>query len=256
MNLLFDFGGTNLRIASADKNKIKEVLFFPVAKTFQGNLQIFRAAITELGLNKIDKVVGGVPRYKRGQLSIWGKNPTAKVLAKIAKAKVIIENDAALAGLAESQIGAGKGKSIVGYLTFSTGLGGAKIVNGKIDANAFGFEPRLGLRDNFTSYDELVSGRGIKRHFGTKPENLKDKKAWKKIEESIALEINNAAAFWSPDVIVLGGPIIHNKNISLSRIQNIIKKNFKITRKVPKIVLSKLDQLAGLYGALILSMQK
>src|SRR4030066_415253 len=37
--------------------------------------------------------------------------------------------------------GAGKGFNIVAFLTIGTGVGGARIVGGKPDANVFGFEP-------------------------------------------------------------------------------------------------------------------
>jgi glucokinase len=44
-------------------------------------------------------------------------------------------------GLGEAVFGAGKGREIVVYMTISTGVGGARIVGGKIDASAMGFEP-------------------------------------------------------------------------------------------------------------------
>ena len=42
-----------------------------------------------------------------------------------------VDNDANVAGLAEALVGAGKDKSVVYYVTISTGIGGALIVDGK-----------------------------------------------------------------------------------------------------------------------------
>ncbi len=255
MNLLFDIGGTQLRIASADKKSVKEVLFFDAAPSFKENLEIFKLAIKQLGLTRIDLAVGGVPRFAQDKLTIWHTNPTAKVLNKITGSKVILENDAALAGLAEATIGAGKNKPIVGFLTVSTGFGGALITNGSINANHFGYEPKLEMTDNFSSISKLITGRSIKKRFHQNAENITDKKAWKQIENSISLAVNNAAVFWSPDVIVLGGPVALNKNISITNIQKTIDKNFKGMPATPKVVPAKLDQLAGIYGAFIRSQQ-
>jgi predicted NBD/HSP70 family sugar kinase len=256
MNLLFDIGGTNLRIASADKNKIKEVLIFKASNDYKRNLEIFRAAIKELYLKKIGLAVGAIPRFNRGQLTLWETHAFSKDLSRITKSKAIMENDAVLAGLAETNMTEGLRKKIVGYLTISTGFGGARFIKGQLDQNALGFEPRLELNKThgkLASVDEQISGRGIKLHFHRKPENIKSKKTWKRIEQEICLAVNNAAVLWSPEVMILSGPIVLNKNISIPNIQKFIDKNFAGMPKIPKIKKAQLGQLAGLYGALILA---
>ena len=50
-----------------------------------------------------------------------------------------LENDANLAGLAETVIGAGKGKKIVEFLTISTGVGAGLCIDGQIYRGAKGF---------------------------------------------------------------------------------------------------------------------
>lgn len=55
-----------------------------------------------------------------------------------------IDNDANVAGLAEALLGAGKGQPIVYYVTISTGIGGALIVDGKLVSGGRGHAGEIG----------------------------------------------------------------------------------------------------------------
>ena len=52
--------------------------------------------------------------------------------------KVTLENDANAAGFGEALFGAGRGSNVVVYLTISTGVGGAIIMEGALQRGAFG----------------------------------------------------------------------------------------------------------------------
>lgn len=62
----------------------------------------------------------------------WHNFELTKELEKITGISVQLENDANLAGLAETVIGAGKGKKIVEFLTISTGVGAGLCIDGQI----------------------------------------------------------------------------------------------------------------------------
>jgi glucokinase len=55
-----------------------------------------------------------------------------------------VDNDANVAGLAEALVGAGKGLPIVYYVTHSTGIGGALIVDGKVVSGKHGHAGEIG----------------------------------------------------------------------------------------------------------------
>lgn len=55
-----------------------------------------------------------------------------------------IDNDANVAGLAEAVLGAGKGYPIVYYVTVSTGIGGALVVDGKLVSGGRGHAGEIG----------------------------------------------------------------------------------------------------------------
>ncbi len=74
----------------------------------------------------------------------WKNVPLVALLQKQLKKKVFLENDANLAALGESWIGAGKNERFVLCLTLGTGVGGGLIVDGKIFEGAWGVSNHIG----------------------------------------------------------------------------------------------------------------
>ena len=72
----------------------------------------------------------------------WHNFELTKELEKITGISVQLENDANLAGLAETVIGAGKGKKIVEFLTISTGVGAGLCIDGQIYRGAKGLHKK------------------------------------------------------------------------------------------------------------------
>ena len=174
-------------------------------------------------------------------------------MRKIFHAPVFLENDAALAGLGEAVFGAGKGKKIVAYLTISTGVGGCRIVDGKIDENSQGFEPghQIIFSDkNIITLENLVSGTAIEKKYGKKPYEIFDVKIWNNVANNLAYGLHNVAVLWSPDIIILGGSMMKKIGIPVERVKFHLSKILNIFPKPPLIKKSKLGDLAGLYGAL------
>lgn len=65
--------------------------------------------------------------------------PVVKTLEAALDLPVFMDNDANVAGLAEALVGSGKGNPIVYYITHSTGIGGALIVNKKVVSGKSGY---------------------------------------------------------------------------------------------------------------------
>ncbi|CAM3569291.1 ROK family protein [Erysipelothrix urinaevulpis] len=70
--------------------------------------------------------------------------PVAAYLKERLNLPVYMDNDANVAGLAEAVFGAGKGNDVVYYLTHSTGIGGALVVNGKVVSGRKGYAGEIG----------------------------------------------------------------------------------------------------------------
>jgi predicted NBD/HSP70 family sugar kinase len=147
MFLLCDVGGTNTRIAlSKNLKDIDEIFVFETKEKYKDFLKVIEKFKERKIIKSCFGFAGNFDKnrekliYAPNLKDYEGRN-LKKDLEKILKCKVILENDAVLAGLGEAYFGAGKKYKIFSYLTFSSGIGGAKIVNHKVDENVFGFEP-------------------------------------------------------------------------------------------------------------------
>ncbi len=190
MYLLFDIGGTKMRLAtSKDGRQLAKTLIVSTPKKFSEGIKLFTNTSLRLTEGKkIKAIAGGIAgvfdqeRAKlvaSPNLADWVKKPLKKQLETKLKAPVFLENDAALAGLGEAIAGAGKGKKIVAYLTISTGIGGAKIVNGEIDKKAIGFEPGhqiVNASAKFADLEAQISGGALAKRCKKHPAKISDKK--------------------------------------------------------------------------------
>lgn len=212
-------------------------------------------------LGSIDKISGGIPgifdKDKRVLLDCynlpdWKNKDVAKVLAENFNCSVNLDNDAALEGLGESVYGAGKGHRIVAYLTVGTGLGGARVVDGVIDARNTGFEPGHQIMDttNLTDLGDLVSGGGFKKRFGVDASQVTDGKIWAENERILAIGIHNTIVHWSPEVVVIGGGLIEEEKYKIENLNNLLHKLSKNYPYPANIVKASLGNKAGLLGAL------
>ncbi len=261
MYCVLDIGGTNLRVGvSRDGAALQAIKIAPTPKRFTDGVALIQTFARQLTRDKkIKAVVAGMPgqidqRSHRhsgaGNLPDWSGKPIAKTLSRLLHAPVLLENDALLAALGEAHRGAGRGYPIVGYLTVSTGLGGAKIVDGKPDANAFGFEPGAHIIESkkLQTLESLVSGAAVLRRHKKSAASLSGAAAWNELTRCLAMGIHNAIRFWSPDIMVIGGGLM--KRIAMPRLQREVRNLFTQPR-IPKIKKAALGDRAGLEGALI-----
>lgn len=274
MYLLFDIGGTKTRIAlSRDKKEIRkdDVVIIPTNPSFKKAIdEIESVALSLSNKEKFSAVAGGIggPIDKEKSKLVYSKKPTLmhwvnKNLAKAFREKfgcpIFLEDDAALAGLGEAVFGAAKKFEIVAYITVSTGVGGAKISDKQIDENAMGFEvgnqiidPDLDFQKGQKGYhgrlEELIGGQYIQQYSGKRPQDISDAKFWDKKAYYLALGLNNTIVHWSPNVIVLGGPVMNH--IPIQKVKSYLKKMIEVFPHLPKIKKGELGDLAGLYGAL------
>lgn len=257
--LLFDIGGTNTRISvSKDGKRFRKPVVFKTQKDFGKAIEVFAEKVEGLDA-KVNLAVGGVAGpldedkekiLNARNLSDWNKKPLKKRLEKVLGASVFLENDTALVGLGEAVKGAGKGYDIVAYLTVSTGVNGVRIVDGRIDKNALGFEVGKQIMD-FESKETLegiTSGGAIEAKFAKKPEEIKAEAFWDKEAEMLAIGVYNTILYWSPEVVVMGGGVMNNFSIDLVRKH--LKNLPQVFEKMPKVFEAKLADTGGLEGAL------
>lgn len=254
MYIIFDIGGTKTRIAFAENTEgFEEPAVFETPKNYEEILKSFVESAKKLAAGReVKKIVGGMSRSVAGLTEEKFKSDLEKEFTKEAGCQIIIENDAAMAGLGEANFGAGRDFPIIAYITVSTGVGGARIVNGKIDEKAIGFEPGKQIIDieNGKSWEDLVSGRGILANTGENPKNITDPNFWGRLADILAVGLHNIIVEWSPDCLVVGGGmIIKDPHISLEKTEAKLKEILKVL-PVPPIKIAELGDFGGLWGAL------
>ncbi len=267
MFLLFDIGGTHIRACLSDGEKIlrKEVQNTP--QTFDETVSLFSQLKNELEVEEpIEQVVcgiAGVLHKEKHQLFMspnlleWRDKPLKKTLQDIFESNVVLENDAALAGLGEAVYGAATDENIVMYYTIGTGVGGVRIVNKKIDSKVFGFEPGRQIVNITNAFEktgnkieDFVGGNAITKATGKKPSDITDHNFWKNVEKNLAVGIYNSILHWSPDIVILGGGLIHTNLLAPDRIAQYVSELNTMYPEIPPFKKSKLQDESGLYGAL------
>lgn len=272
--ILFDIGGTKTRVAVSKKlDTLDAVDSFKTPASHVEGVKQMVALATKLGADKPVAMAGGVRGVLNeektgiqndGVLTKWiGKSISAELQKAYGKIPIIIENDAAVAGVGEAVFGAGKGLEIVAYHTVSTGVGGVKIENGEIDMAAVGFEPgkqildidRTVLGDEIDpTLENLVSGTALAERFGMPAYEIsQDDVVWDELAEYLAQGLRNTVLYWSPDAIVLGGSmIVGDPAIPVDAIRKYTVESLRDIEPTPLITKAKLGDEAGLYGAMAL----
>ncbi len=270
MYILFDIGGTNMRVVSADRKQfLAEPVIVSTPKDFGEGIETLKRIIDNLKKDeKIEAIVGGIAGplnhaktmlAQSPNLSGWVGHDLKNALAEAYNVPVELENDSAMVGLGEANYGAGRGKDIVVYMTISTGVGGVRIVNGNIDESAMGFEPGHQIIDPDNSLcptcdgndlEAYVSGTAIEKRYGKKPYEIHDDAIWDELAKFLAYGLNNTIVHWSPDIIVLGGSMMKEIGIPVPAVRKHLAEIMKIYPNIPSIVKSELVDFGGLYGAL------
>lgn len=192
-------------------------------------------------------VCGGITRKRQA---------AGEEIKKTFSGPVYLENDSALAGLGEAQAEPGK---IIVYLTISTGVGGARIVRGRIDEKTAGFEPGFQIIDYhepLKHWEDYISGLAIQRETGQEPKTIVEQNFWRERAKLVAVGLHNTIMHWSPEVVILGGSMMKAPGFTLADIQTELNKLFTVFKPPVVLKLATLGDLGGLHGALVYLKQK
>lgn len=253
MYLVFDIGGTKMRLAlSRDLQTFSEPKVVATPANKSELVKVFAETAQELlGEEKPEAIAGGISRRFQDLIP---------ELQQVFSCLSFFENDAALAGLGEALSGAGRGAEIVVYLTVSTGVGGARIVEGKIDEKVTGFEPGkqiIDYQNERQTLEDNVSGRALQQQTGRSPKLITEAVIWERLAKILAYGLHNTVMHWSPSVVVLGGSMITGQpSINLETVKDNLKQISTVFPELPALKAAELADFGGLYGALHFLQQK
>ncbi len=157
-----DLGGTNVRTLLVDEKGQSYSEVKDVTESKKGPDYVVSKIIRQIesldlsvcgGIEGVEGIGIGVPGpvdTNRGVMIMatnlpgFENYPVCQKLADRFNLPTFIDNDANVAGLAEALLGAGKGKPIVYYVTISTGIGGALVVDGRLVSGGRGHAGEIG----------------------------------------------------------------------------------------------------------------
>ncbi|QQS38716.1 ROK family protein [Candidatus Woesebacteria bacterium] len=277
MYIVFDIGGTKMRVAKSDDCiAFDEPIIVDTPENFEEGMRVFADAINGCKSEDTIKLAAGgiagafdksrINLLTSPHLSGWAGKPIHETLTQIVGSRVYFQNDTTMVALGEAHAGAGRGYEIVAYITISTGVGGARIVNGKIDESTYNFEPGHQIIDadatlcpdcgcnssvdGSGSWESLISGTAVQQRFGKSPKEITDQKIWDEIARLTAYGLNNTIVHWTPDIVVLGGGMMKTPGISVDKVKEELKNILKIYPEHPIIVKAQLGDFGGLHGSL------
>ena len=223
--------------------------------------------ITPNELSGIGIGVPGPVNHEKGlvydcpNLAGWKNIEVRKLLNEHWNVPVKVENDARVAGLAETRLGAAKGYRHVFYITVSTGIGTAIIIDGKIYHGADGAAGEFGqmkLLDG-SILEQRFAGPAIERLFGLPTPQLAElvkkndpgaKKAVEYMTDGIGTFLANVTTLLNPQIIVVGGGVSQLGDLILDPIREKVSSlAFSISAKNVKIVQAALHTDSGAVGA-------
>lgn len=261
MYIVFDIGGSKIRFArSDDLRSFSEPIIKENPHKYTDAIVLIKEMIDQLaGRESIKGIAGGVAGIidpETGNLVFapnmkdWVGKPLTNDIKRITGVMPKIFNDTQVGGLGEAVFGAGTDERAVAYITASTGIGGSITVDKKIQAHKYSFEPGHQIIDykNGTTLESLIGGRQLEEKYSKKPQDL-DQNIWNEVTKILAIGLHNSFVHWSPDILVVGGSLMHK--IRIEDLRSYLKKS--LDGMYPdnlKIAQSKLGDLNGLYGAM------
>lgn len=278
-----DIGGTSIKHGILDEN-IKFITSGEIATEAQkGGKNILEKVINivseykkEYTLSGICISTAGMVDCKKGEIihaSDLIPNYTGtqikKTLEDIFSIPCEVENDVNCAGLAEYFSGSAKGSSISLCLTIGTGIGGSIIINDRVFHGFSGSACEVGYMNMFKSKFEDLGATSILVKKVAKLKNCSenhidgklifemaknnDKDCIKAIDEMVdvlGMGIANICYVINPEVVVLGGGIMAQKDYLYDKIRLSLDKYLipTISSKT-KLEFAKNQNKAGMLGA-------
>lgn len=288
-----DLGGTNVRAARVDETGHVEAMIKAPTGIENGYDFVMRnilSMIEQVDESKECLGIGmGVPgpvdtvaqvMTMSSNLPGFAHQPIAAQIEAATGLPTFINNDGNVAGLGEAILGAGRGCDTVYYVTLSTGIGGALVINQRVHAGKHGYAGEIGnlMIDrgrekishlNANAIECEASGMALTRkgkalfgediqHAGhvfdlarkNHPEALQlvDEMAY-----DLAYMFSLIAHVCDPDVFVLGGGVMQGKDLFLQPMETYFRTMIHEGMQPIRFVEAQLEE-PGIIGAAMLPM--
>lgn len=271
MIIAVDTGGTKTLVAGSDSaGRFHTRHRFPTPKNPEKYIeQLAETITTHFDLKKAKAISIAVPGYTKGTVFVDCLSPALdwpdnfelgdKLLSKLGvNIPVYLENDANLAGLAESHALKPLPQSCL-YITVSTGIGTGATENGRLVEALDYFEGGKAVLEYdgiLRRWEDFASGHAIYQTYGRYARDIKSRAVWEQIADKIARGIVALAPTLNPNIIVIGGSIGTYFDKYESYLNAYLQKYIPHIMTTTTVVQAKHPEEAVIYGCRIYAEQK
>lgn len=218
MLVTVDTGGTKTLIAQFEQDgTIGEIIKFPTPKNQNDYVALLRETLQKnFGDKQVEALVVALPGIVKDGVALWCNNLEWKnfnaykeLTGVLGATPIFIENDANLAGLAETRILDPMPVSSL-YVTISTGIGTGVITNGHIDPGlrySEGGRALVEFEGRVQEWEDFASGKAIYETFNTYARDITNPATWEQIADRISRGFLAIVPIIQPDTIIIGGSI-------------------------------------------------
>lgn len=241
MIVTVDIGGTKTLVTSFDSQGFMDKVVDKIATPSDPNEFIIelKKLLARFDTKNIESIAIGVPGIVDHNGSVvhcgnlpWNDFPLRSILSKAYACPIFVQNDAKLAGLAETH-SLPQLPYLCLYVTIGTGIGTGIIIHGKLDkalakseAGHMLFEKGGSIRE----WESFASGHAIVERFGHTAEDIHNPSDWQEIAEDFAIGLQTLIPALQPDVIIIGGGI----GLYFERFQKVLHE--LLSSRLPEII--------------------
>lgn len=261
MLLCVDIGASKTLLAAfTEEGKLEHEFKFPTPKNYRqfvkdlktaikvqfGGYKFRAAALAAPGTLDLDRGVG----LRFGNLS-WRNVPLKADLEAASNCPVKIGNDTKLAGLSEAKLLHKQYKKVL-YLTVSTGIGDALIVNGEIDSglsNSEGGQMMIMRGGQLKRWEDFASGKALVKKYGRLASEIDEPEIWEEFSDGLAQGLGQLLAVIQPEVVVIGGGVGTHFHKYEHFLHQALETKYKARLvRIPPIIKAKRPEEAVVYG--------
>lgn len=259
MLVVVDTGGTKTLIAQFDHDgSVGEMFKLPTPSDPDEYVKLLRKTLKEkYGGMKVEAIIIALPGIIKDGIALWCNNlrwenfnAASAFAGTLGNTPVYIENDANLAGLAETRFLPNTPTSSL-YVTISTGIGTGVITNNKIDPglrHSEGGRALVEFDGIVREWESFASGKAIYATYGKYARDITSERTWLQIADRISRGFLAVIPIIQPNIIIIGGSIGTYFDKYAAQLEGILQEKLPPFIPCPKIVQAKYPEEAVIYG--------
>lgn len=259
MIVTIDTGGTKTLIASFKKDGSRDkTIRFETPTDVEEYTTLLRSTLEEnFAGETVEAICLALPGLIKDKTALWFGNlpwenfDAGKALEGIlGGAPLIVENDANLAGLAETRMIEPMPESSL-YVTISTGIGAGLTTGGHIDRTLGRIEvghAMLEFDGQLQKWESFASGKAIYNTYGKFARDITSEETWQEIAERMSRGFVVLIPIIQPDTIIIGGSIGTYFSRYSQNLDQLLKEKLPSYLPCPPIIQAKNPEEAVIYG--------